>query len=69
MSQHMVELEGVTYDVNWDAFVPGTSIFLPCLDCVEARKHVAKTMRKLGFRTVDKISIEDGIRGLRIWRT
>jgi hypothetical protein len=30
---------------------------------------MAKTMRKLGFRTIDKISIEDGVRGLRIWRT
>ena len=64
-----MELEGVEYRVNWDAFTPGTSIFLPCLNCAEARKQVVKTIRKLGFRTVDKISIEDGVRGLRIWRT
>lgn len=64
-----MELEGVEYDVNWDAFTPGKSIFLPCLNCVQARKKMAKFLRKLGFSTADKISIEDGVRGLRIWRT
>jgi hypothetical protein len=64
-----MKLEGVEYRVNWDAFTPGTSIFLPCLNCTEVRKQVAKIIRKLGLRTVDKISIEDGVRGLRIWRT
>ena len=64
----MLNLEDVYYDINWDAFLPGTSIFLPCLSCVEARKRVLFFLKTLQFDNVCKISIEDGVRGLRVWR-
>ena len=61
-------LEDVHYDIDWDSFVPGTSIFLPCLACAEARKKALFFLKVLRFNNVCKVCIEDGVRGLRIWR-
>lgn len=61
-------LEGVTYNINWTAFRRNSSIFLPCLNCAEVRAKVMKTMRRLKLSVETRITIEDGIRGLRVWR-
>jgi hypothetical protein len=64
-----MQIEGVTYDVNWRAFKKGTSMFFPCLDqeCAEAQLMVV--LKRLRIKVLVKHTIEDGIRGLRIWRT
>lgn len=61
-------IEGVSYDVNWKAFKRGTSIFIPCLDPAQAKQELAVVLERLRIKTVTKVVIDAGIRGLRIWR-
>jgi len=62
-------VERVSYNVNWRAFKRGSSIFIPCLDPVAARAEVMTVLKRLRIKVLTKVSIEGGIRGLRMWRT
>jgi hypothetical protein len=64
-----MQIEGVTYDVNWRAFRKGTSLFFPCLDQERAETQLMVVLNRLRIKVLVKRTIEDGIRGLRIWRT
>lgn len=61
-------VEGVKYEVNWRNFRPGTSIFIPCLDPVRAKAQVVAVTKRLRIKILTKVVLQDGIRGLRIWR-
>ena len=61
-------LEGVSYQISWRKFRRGTSIFIPCLDCTKAKEEVMVVLKRLRIKVALKVSIEEGIRGLRIWR-
>jgi hypothetical protein len=61
-------VEGVKYEVNWRNFRPGTSIFIPCLDPVRAKAQVVGVTKRLRIKILTKVVLQDGIRGLRIWR-
>lgn len=64
-----MQIEGVTYDVNWRAFKKGASLFFPCLDQERAETQLMVVMNRLRLKVLVKYTIEDGIRGLRVWRT
>ena len=64
-----MKIETVTYRLNWGKFRKGQSFFVPCIDHIEARKTLAKITRRLKIPIVTKVTIEDGIKGLRVWRT
>jgi len=62
-------VEKVKYDVNWRNFKRGTSIFIPCLDPHKARKNeIMPFFKRTKMRVVTKVVIEEGVKGLRIWR-
>ena len=63
-----MQIEKVNYDVNWKAFKRGTSIFIPCLDYRRAKSQLMVVLNRLRIKVLIKPTIEDGIRGLRIWR-
>lgn len=63
-----MKIETVSYLVEWRKFRPGTSFFIPCIDTDAARKALGKVTRRLRIKTVTKVVIEDGIKGLRVWR-
>lgn len=63
-----MQVEGVTYEVNWRKFRKGTSIFIPCLEPRRARPQVLEVTERLNLKVLVKVCIEGGIRGLRIWR-
>lgn len=63
-----MQVEGVTYLVNWRRFRRGTSIFFPCLDTKKAKAQVLAVTNRLRIKVLVKPVIEDGIRGLRVWR-
>lgn len=63
-----MQIEGVEYEVEWGAFRKGTSLFFPCLDPVRARAQLMVVINRLRLKVLIKTTIEDGIRGLRIWR-
>lgn len=63
-----MQIEGVSYDINWKAFKRGTSIFIPCLNPPRTKEDVKTILRRLRIKVVMKLVIEENIRGLRIWR-
>jgi hypothetical protein len=63
-------VEKVSYDVNWKNFKRGYSIFIPCLDPKNALKsEVLPFFKRIKMRVITKVVIEEGVKGLRIWRT
>ena len=63
-----MKIETVTYRIDWRKFRVGHSFFVPCIDHKEARKTIAAVMRRLKIDTVTKVTIEEGVKGLRVWR-
>lgn len=61
-------IEQISYDIDWRNFKKGASFFIPCIDCNAARKEVLRTTKRLKVDVLMKICIENGIRGLRVWR-
>lgn len=63
-----MRVEKVSYQVNWRKFKKGGSFFIPCLDPPEAKKEISLITQRLRYNTVTKVVIEEGVRGLRVWR-
>jgi hypothetical protein len=63
-----MQIEGVTYLVNWRRFRRGTSLFFPCLDTKRAKPQLLAVTNRLKLKVLVKPVLEDGIRGLRVWR-
>lgn len=63
-----MQIEGVTYEINWRGFKKGTSVFFPCLDYDRAETQLMVVIKRLRVKVLIKRTIEDGIRGLRVWR-
>jgi len=63
-----MRLNDIDYNIDWRKFKLGWSVFLPCLRVEEGKVSVNATMKRLDFKVAIKPVIEDGIKGLRIWR-
>jgi hypothetical protein len=63
-----MRIETLTYNINWSRFRKGYSFFIPCIDCEQAIKIVKRITRKQRIDILTKVVIEEGIRGIRIWR-
>jgi len=58
----------IDYDIDWRTFKKGRSMFFPCLDIVGAKRSITDVCGRLKIKILIKVVIQDGIRGLRIWR-
>lgn len=63
-----MKVETVSYLINWRNFKVGYSFFVPCIDTEAARKAIAEVTRRLRLKVITKVVVEDGIKGLRVWR-
>lgn len=63
-----MKIETVAYQINWAKFHKGRSFFVPCIDTVAARSMVARVTKRLKIDVVTKVVIEEGVKGLRVWR-
>jgi len=63
-----MRINDLDYQINWRKFKKGTSFFVPCLKLEESKTTVLAVTKRLGFKVAIKAVIEDGIKGLRIWR-
>jgi hypothetical protein len=61
-------VEKISYNVNWRNFKVGYSIFIPCLDPDAAKKDILRVTKRLKIEVVFKTVINEGVKGLRIWR-
>lgn len=63
-----MEVEKISYQIDWLKFKPGSSFFIPCLDTAKAKQKIARTLTRLKYDFVLKVVIEDGVQGVRAWR-
>ena len=63
-----MKVDSVTYQIDWFKFRKGYSFFVPCIDHVAAREEVARVTKRLGIPVETKVVIEEGVKGLRVWR-
>jgi hypothetical protein len=63
-----MRIQGISYNVNWRNFRVGTSFCLPFIDDSSAKKEVLRTTKRLRVKVFIKVVIEEGVKGLRIWR-
>jgi hypothetical protein len=58
----------LSYNVDWTKFKVGWSFFIPCLRTEEGKQEVLAVTNRFGYKVAIKVVIENGVRGLRIWR-
>jgi hypothetical protein len=46
----------------------GYSFFIPCLDPPSAKKVILRVTKRLKIKIITKLVIEEGVKGLRVWR-
>jgi hypothetical protein len=63
-----IETEGVTVDIKWEKFIPGSSFFVPCIDVGRITRQVADAAHTQGFKIVTRTHAENGRWGVRVWR-
>ena len=63
-----MRINDLDYNINWRKFKRGTSFFIPCLRIEESKTIIRAVTKRLGFKVTIKAVIEDGIKGLRVWR-
>ena len=63
-----MEVENITYQINWKKFKPGFSFFVPALEPIKARHIILAEAKRLRYKATSKITIEDSVRGVRVWR-
>ena len=60
--------DGVRVIVNWDSFLPNTSVFVPCINTDNAKQQIKKICSDFGYETTIKIVVDKGKLGVRVWR-
>jgi len=68
-NQRAVFNEGIPVIIEWHAMVLGASFFIPALDTGPLVKNILYNARQLGIRLKYKEKIENGLLGVRFWRT
>ena len=63
-----MQVEKVSYQINWQAFKPGASLFIPCLNPTTAVQDILRVTKRLKFKIVTRVVIQEGVQGVRVWR-
>jgi|TARA_R100001129_G_scaffold60102_1_gene40947 hypothetical protein len=61
--------DGVDFIVPWLEFEVGTSVFVPTLHPKKTLYAFRKEANIRGISFLHRLVVEDGIQGLRFWRT
>lgn len=63
-----MQVAGIQYKIDWRKFKRGYSVFFPCLNDSSSKKEVLAVTKRLGIEVFIKTTIEEGIKGIRVWR-
>jgi hypothetical protein len=63
-----MKVHGISFEIDWSRFKPGRTFFIPCLDLNAAKEEVEVVAKRLRYSVEMKGVIENGVRGLRVWR-
>jgi hypothetical protein len=61
-------IEKISYKINWRNFKQWYSFFITCLDTSAAEDELLRVTKRLKMEIFVKVSVEEGIKGLRVWR-
>ena len=62
------KIDDVWYEVDWDKFTPGTSIFVPTLKTSKVRPKLYQAGQLTTGDLESRVVIENGVYGVRVWR-
>jgi hypothetical protein len=60
--------DGVRIVVDWDKFVVGTSIFIPCVNTRQALFDIVSASGIPRSDLIKRVCVERGKYGVRVWR-
>ncbi len=60
--------DGVRIVVDWDKFLTGTSLFIPCINTKKAYAQLLEVTKLGKHEVVSRVTVESGKYGIRIWR-
>jgi|TARA_R100000084_G_C4631685_1_gene138711 hypothetical protein len=60
--------DGVHIVVNWDNMGINASVFILCINTVEATKQIKRIFISKGWESEIRTVVEDGKLGVRVWR-
>ena len=63
-----MQIETVSYTINWRKMRKGHSFFVPCINTRAAKRTLEQAAGRLGLTLIYKVVIVDGVKGLRVWR-
>jgi hypothetical protein len=58
----------IVFEIPWDRFTLGTSLFIPCMNPTETLNSLRREALKHGVMFTYRIVVEKGVQGLRVWR-
>jgi hypothetical protein len=64
-----LEIEGIQVQIEWHKFRLGSSFFLPCIAHERMIRAITQRADNRGFRVKIIARIENGMWGVRVWRT
>jgi hypothetical protein len=60
--------DGLRMVVDWKTFEPGSSVFVPCIDMVEAVSQFYEVVQHKGWVCDHRCRVENKMQGVRFWR-
>lgn len=64
-----MKIQNLPIVIRWDKFVPESSFFIPCIDRLGMERYIRREAKRLRVDVLCKQVIENGVYGLRVWRT
>ena len=64
----MIQIHGITFNIEWDKFKRSSSFFIPCLNSKEAKRVLRIACKHQKFKIRMKVVTENKVRGVRVWR-
>lgn len=60
--------DGVRIVIDWSKFIPGASVFIPCVNTAKAVEDIVKATGVTKKEMTKRVRVEDGKYGVRVWR-
>ena len=60
--------DGIKVIVAWERMSVGASVFIPCVNTLQAKYQARKIAELKSWRMITRVRIEAGMFGVRTWR-
>ena len=66
--RNILNPDGVPIMVDWSVFVPGASVFIPCINSSLLVSQVRRLAKRRGWQISTAVKVETSYWGVRVWR-